>query len=358
MHKLAEICVRRPVFASVLVLLLVVVGIFSYGRLGVDRFPDVDIPTINITTTLRGAAPEEIETEITDKIEEVVNTISGMDLLVSASSEGVSVVTANFVLEKNIDVAAQEVRDRVNTILADLPRDANPPLIEKRDPDASPILAIALSGPAPVRELTEFADKVLRRQLETVFGVGQVRLVGDLPRQINIVADVAALNGYGLTVAQLVDALRAQNIQIPGGRVEQPRQERTLRVYGRVQSPQEFAAIAISERGGYVVKVGDVARVEDGVADAESIAEVNGRPAVVLQIRKQSGSNTVAVAEALKERLANLSTQLPKGWTTEVVRDESEFIVAAVDTVQEHLLLGSLFASLIVWIFLRRSPLL
>jgi len=353
-HKLAALCVRRPVFASVLVLMLVVVGIFSYGRLGVDRFPDVDLPTINITTTLRGAAPEEIETEITDKIEEVVNTISGMDLLVSASSEGVSVVTANFVLEKNIDVAAQEVRDRVNTILADLPREADPPLIEKRDPDAAPILTVALSGPAPIRELTEFADRTLRRQLETVFGVGQVRLVGDLPRQINIVVDVAALNGYGLTVAQLVEALRSQNIQIPGGRVEKALQERTLRVYGRVQSPQEFANIAIAQRGGYVVKVGDVARIEDGVADAESVAEVNGQPAVVLQIRKQSGSNTVAVAQALRDRLAALSGQLPEGWTTAIVRDESEFIVAAVHTVQEHLVLGSFFASLIVWLFLRR----
>ncbi len=354
MHKLAALCVRRPVFASVLVLMLVVVGIFSYGRLGVDRFPDVDLPTINITTTLRGAAPEEIETEITDKIEEVVNTISGMDLLVSASSEGVSVVTANFVLEKNIDVAAQEVRDRVNTILADLPREADPPLIEKRDPDAAPILTVALSGPAPIRELTEFADRTLRRQLETVFGVGQVRLVGDLPRQINIVVDVAALNGYGLTVAQLVEALRSQNIQIPGGRVEKALQERTLRVYGRVQSPQEFGNIAIAQRDGYVVKVGDVARIEDGVADAESVAEVNGQPAVVLQIRKQSGSNTVAVAQALRERLAALSGQLPEGWTTAIVRDESEFIVAAVHTVQEHLVLGSFFASLIVWLFLRR----
>jgi len=217
MQKLAEICVRRPIFATVIILSLVVVGIFAYGQLGLDRFPKVDIPTITITTRLVGAAPEEIETDITDKIEEAVNTISGIDQLQSVSSEGTSQVIVSFVLEKNLDVAAQEVRDKVNTILANLPKDADPPLIQKIDPDAIPVIAIALSGPAPIRDITEYADKKLRRRLESISGVGQVVIVGGRPRQINVVADTAKMTAVGVTTAQLVAALQSQNVQIPGG---------------------------------------------------------------------------------------------------------------------------------------------
>src|SRR5438874_1548432 len=245
MHKLAALCVRRPVFATVLILSLVVVGYFAYLQLGVDRFPKVDFPTITITTTLTGAAPEEIETDITDKIEETVNTISGIDQLQSTSSEGVSQVIVQFVLEKNADVAAQEVRDRVNTILRDLPKDADPPIIQKFDPDSVPVLGIALSGPAPIRDITEFADKKLRRRLESINGVGQVLIVGGRPRQINVVVDTEKLSAMGLTTAQVVGALQ-----------------------------------------------------------------------------------------------------------TQIVRDQSDYIVAAVEAVKEHLILGSLFAALIVWFFL------
>src|SRR5688572_8432723 len=221
MQKLAEICIRRPVFATVIVLSLVVVGLFAYLQLGVDRFPQIDFPFVAITTRLTGAAPEEIETEITDKIEEAVNTVSGIDMMMSMSSEGMSVVSVQFNLEKDGDVAAQEVRDRVSSILAQLPRDADPPVIEKLATDSAPVLSIALSGPADIREITEFADKKLRRQLETVLGVGQVQTSGGRPRQINVVLDGGKLAGLGLTAAQVVQALQTQNVQIPGGRVEQ-----------------------------------------------------------------------------------------------------------------------------------------
>jgi multidrug efflux pump subunit AcrB len=352
MHKLAALCVRRPIFATVLVLSLVVVGWFAYQQLGVDRFPKVDIPTITITTRLVGAAPEEIETDITDKVEEAVNTISGIDQLQSISSEGTSQVIVSFVLEKEIDVAAQEVRDKVNTILRDLPKDADPPIIQKIDPDAVPVLGIALSGPAPIRDITEFADKKLRRRLESINGVGQVLIVGGRPRQINVVVDSAKLSAVGLTTAQLVAALQSQNVQIPGGKVEQGLRDLTLRTYGRVQSPADFANVPLSTTNGYVVKVGDVAHIEDSVAEPESIATVDGKPAVVMNIRKQSGTNTVEVIERLKEQLGQVRTDLPKGWTMQVVRDQSNYIVAAVDAVKEHLILGSLFAALIVWFFL------
>ncbi|HSF18010.1 MAG TPA: efflux RND transporter permease subunit [Vicinamibacteria bacterium] len=352
MHKLAELCVKRPVFASVLILSLVVVGLFSYAELGVDRFPNVDFPFVTISTRLVGAAPEEIETEISDKIEEAVNTISGIDQLISVSSEGISVVTVQFVLEKNGDVAAQEVRDRVNSILGDLPTDADPPLIEKIDPDASPVLSIVLSGPASARDITEFADKTLRRQIESTLGVGQVRIVGGRPRQINVIVDTSKAAGLGLTAAEVVQALQSQNVQLPGGKVEQGPRDLTLRTYGRVSSPEEFAMIPVALRNGYPVRVGDVAHVEDGMAEPETVATFDGEPAVVLQVRKQSGTNTIQVVELLKERIAQLQGQLPSGWKIDQVRDQSEYILAAVHAVQEHLILGSLFAAGIVFLFL------
>ena len=352
MHKLAEICVRRPVFATVIILSLVVVGWFAYQQLGVDRFPKVDIPTITITTRLVGAAPEEIETDITDKLEEAVNTISGIDQLQSISSEGTSQVIVSFVLEKDLDVAAQEVRDKVNTILRDLPKDADPPIIQKIDPDAVPVLGIALSGPAPIRDISEFADKKLRRRIEAINGVGQVVIVGGRPRQLNVVVDSGKLTAVGLTTAQLVSALQSQNVQIPGGKVEQGLRDLTLRTYGRVLSPQEFANIPLADRNGYVVKVGDVAHIEDSVAEPESIATVDGKTAVVMNIRKQSGTNTVEVVDRLKSQLEEVRTSLPKGWTMQIVRDQSDYVIAAVEAVKEHLILGSLFAALIVWFFL------
>jgi HAE1 family hydrophobic/amphiphilic exporter-1 len=354
MQKLAEICIRRPVFATVLVLALVVIGAFSYFQLGVDRFPKIDFPFVLITTQLPGAAPEEVETEITDKIEEAVNTISGIDELTSFSSESVSLVSIAFDLDKDADVAAQEVRDKVNAILSDLPSDAEPPKIEKLDPDAEPVVSVALSGPASVREISEYADKVLKRRLSTVAGVGQVSLVGDRPRQINVVTDTAKLAGLGLTAADVVNALASQNVQIPGGRVEQGKRELTLRTYGRVGAPDDLGSIPITVRNGYAVRVRDVARIEDGAAELESIATVNGKPAVVLVIRKQSGTNSIKVVEASKERLAAIEKALPKGWTLKIVRDQSEFIIAAVDAVKEHLVLGAILAAGIVWLFLKR----
>src|SRR3954447_2126252 len=352
MHKLAEICVRRPVFATVLVLSLVVVGYFAYLQLGVDRFPKVDFPTITITTTLTGAAPEEIETDITDKVEEAVNTISGIDQLQSISSEGQSQVIVQFVLEKDTDVAAQEVRDKINTILRDLPKDADPPIIQKFDPDSIPVIGIALSGPAPIRDITEFADKKLRRRLESINGVGQATMVGGRPRQINVVVDTEKLASVGLTTAQVVGALQTQNVQIPGGKVEQGLRDLTLRTYGRVETPQQFSNVTILSKNGYPVKVGDIARIEDSVSEPESVTTVDGKPAVVMWVRKQSGTNTVEVVARLKEKVNELQKDLPKGWNMRIVRDQSTYVISAVNAVKEHLILGSLFAALIVWFFL------
>ena len=354
MQKLAEICVRRPVFATVIILALVVVGAFAYYTLGVDRFPKVEFPFVTVTTVLPGAAPEEIETEVTDKLEAAINTVSGIDELFSSSSESVSVIQIGFVLEKDGDVAAQEVRDKVSAILSELPEDAEPPIIQKLQSDAAPVIAMAISGPAGIREISEFAEKSLKRRIETINGVGNVIIVGARPRQININLDSAKLDGLNLTAADIVNALRSQNVQIPGGKVETGARDLTLRTYGRVRNPREFGEIQVASRNGESIRVRDIATVEDGIAEADSIASINGNPAVVLLVQKQSGANPVAVVEAVKERSGDLRESLPKGWKMELVRDQSEFVIAALDSVKEHLILGSIFAAGIVWLFLKK----
>ena len=352
MQWLASISVKRPVFASVLIITLTVIGAFSFTKLGVDRFPKVDFPTVVVTTRLPGAAPEEVETEITDKIEEAVNTISGIDELRSTSSEGVSMVIVAFLLEKDADVAAQEVRDRVNRVLPLLPRTIDQPTVEKFDPDSSPVLTLALSAKKPIRDITEYADKKLRRQLESVSGVGQVVVLGGRSRQVNVVLDADRLQAYNLTVTDVSRALQAQNAEIPGGRVEQGATALTLRTRGRVASIEEFGNVVVRERDGHPILLRDIARVEDSMAEAETKANLDGEPTVLLTVRRQSGTNTVQVVDAVKERLDEARPALPPGYDVRVVRDLSEFIRASIESVEHHLVIGSILAAAVVLVFL------
>ena len=352
MQWLAEICVRRPVFAWVLVLSLTVVGLFALGRLGVDRFPNIDIPTVVVTTRLPGAAPEQIETEVTDKIEEAVNTISAIDTLTSTSSEGISQVVVSFLLDKDADVAAQEVRDRINRVLPLLPRTALQPTVERVDFTAAPVITVAVTAAKPVRDITEFADKVLRRRLESADGVGQVVVIGGRKRQVNVWLDGALLKGVGLSVNDVARALQAQNADVPGGRLDQGAQTVTLRTRGRIDSVAGFEDVVLRQLDGHPVRLRDVARVEDGMADPATEATVNGDATVLLQIRKQSGTNTVEVATNVKRRLADLEAILPPGYALRIVRDEAQFIEASIGNVQEHLIVGSILAALVVFLFL------
>ena len=352
MQWLAEICVRRPVFAWVLVLSLTVVGLFAFGRLGVDRFPNIDIPTISITTRLAGAAPEQIETEVTDKIEEAVNTISNIDTLSSTSSEGISQVVVSFTLEKNADVAAQEVRDRINRVLPLLPRTVLQPTVEKLDFTAAPVITVAVTADKPVRDITEFADKVLRRRLESSDGVGQVVVIGGRSRQLNLWLNTALLRAQRLSVNDVARALQSQNADIPGGRMDQGAESVTLRTRGRIASIDGFGDVVLREVDGHPVRLRDVARVEDGMAEPRTQASVNGEATVLLQIRKQSGTNTVQVANNVKQRLADLTAILPAGYRLRIVRDEAQFIEASIASVQEHLIVGSILAAIVVFLFL------
>jgi HAE1 family hydrophobic/amphiphilic exporter-1 len=353
MQKLAEICVRRPVFATMLILTLMVLGVFSYNRLTVERFPRVEFPTITVTTRLPGAAPQEIETEITDKIEEAVNTISGIDELRSTSSEGVSLVFVTFELERDLDEAAQDVRDKINRALPELPDNIEQPTIEKLDPDASPIMTISIASNRSLREMTEYADKTLRRQIESVNGVGQVLIVGGRKRQINVYLDGDKLRAYNLTVAQVEQALRGQNLEVPGGRVEQTDRTLTLRTLGRVQSSADFNNIVVANRDGYPIKISDIGHSEDGVEDELTAGRLNDKPALLLQVRRQSGTNTVDIVNAVKDRLTELKKGLPAGYALDVVRDQSIFILASFHTIREHLIIGSILASLVVLLFMQ-----
>jgi HAE1 family hydrophobic/amphiphilic exporter-1 len=353
MQWLAELSVRRPVFATVLILSLTVIGVFSFTRLGVDQFPKVDLPMIVITTIQPGAAPEQIETEVSDKIEEAVNTISGIDELRSVSSEGVSNVMVSFLLDRDTDAAAQDVRDKINSVIPLLPKTAQQPKIDKLDPDSAPVLSIALTAAGkPVRDVTEYADKVLRRQIESVNGVGQVLVLGGRQRQINIWLDADRLRAYNLTVTDVSRALQAQNLEIPGGRVDQGARSITLRTRGRVQTVAEFGDIVIREKDGHPVRVADLARIEDGEADADTVANVDGVDTVLLQIRRQSGTNTVQVVKEVRGRLDEVKGTLPAGYQMRVVRDGSQFIEASIHSVEEHLIVGSILAALVVLLFL------
>jgi HAE1 family hydrophobic/amphiphilic exporter-1 len=352
MQWLAEICVKRPVFATVLILSLTVVGIFAFTRLGVDRYPKVDLPTILVTTVQPGAAPEQIEAEVTDKIEEAVNTISGIDELRSSSSEGVSQVIMSFLLDKDIDVAAQEVRDKVNSVLPQLPKTIQQPRVDRMDPDAAPVMSLALTADKPVRDITEYADKVLRRQLESLNGVGQVIVTGGRERQINIRLDADRLRAYNVTVTDVSRALAAQNAEIPGGRMDQGASSVTLRTRGRVQSVEEFGDIVVKPSQAHAIRIADVADVEDGMADSDTIANINGTSTVLLNIRRQSGTNTVEVVNGVKEQLKATASSLPAGYKLRIVRDGAEFIEASIHNVEEHLIVGSLLAAFVVMIFL------
>ncbi|HEY0100058.1 MAG TPA: efflux RND transporter permease subunit [Pyrinomonadaceae bacterium] len=352
MQKLAEICVRRPVFATMLILSLTVVGIFSFFSLGVDLFPKIDFPTITISVVNPGASPREIETEITDKVEAAVNTISGIDELRSTSVEGVSQVFVQFLLDKNADIAAQEIRDKVNLITSDLPETAEEPVIQKLDTDAAPVLRIAVSAPRSLRDVTEIADKQIKERIESINGVGNVEIVGGSRREIHLKLDPDKMRAFNVTVPEVAAAVRAQNLEVPGGRVDEGSRELTVRTLGRIMNPSDFNHIAISTRGDYPVKLSDIGYAEDSSEELRTSARLNGEPAVTLIVAKQSGTNTVAVADEIKARLEEIKPTLPSNIRMEVIGDSSIFIKAAVESIQTHLIEGSILAAIVVFVFL------
>ncbi len=349
---LADLCIKRPVFATMINLFIVVLGWFSLSSIGIDQFPNVELPIITVTTTLRGASPEEMETSVTKPLEEIINTIQGIDELSSVTTEGVSQINVQFLLERNRDVAAQDVRDKVNTILARLPPDTDPPIIDKFDLDAVPVIAISVNAPRDLKEISYITDKFIKQSLETVSDVGSVSMAGARARAVQVSVDIGKLRAYGLTIDDVRKALDRQNIEIPGGRLNQNPRELTVRTLGRMEAVKDFNELIVANFGGQPVFLKDVAQVEDAIEEPRSLSTANGQKCVTLIVRKQSGSNTVKVIDGVKKRLEELKAVLPPDFQLQVIRDQSRFIRRSLEEINFHLLLGAILVALTTFAFL------
>jgi HAE1 family hydrophobic/amphiphilic exporter-1 len=349
---LADTSVKRPVFATMVIMALVVLGAVSYPEIGVDLFPKVDFPIVTVSTHLNGASPEVIDVDITDKIEGAVNTINGVKSITSSSTEGDSRVTIEFILERDIDLAVQDVREKVALIRNKLPVDADEPRIAKVDPDATAVLWLNLSGQKSIRELSTYVDEVLKEQLQRINGVGDIQLGGLQLRQVRVWLDAGKLQAFGLSANDVMGALQRQNVELPGGRIESLSKEYTIKVKGEFLNVPDFNDLVIAYDKGAPVRLRDVGKAEDGMQERRDIARYNGIPAVGLGVQKQSGTNTVEVVNAVKAEIVKINRTLPPGMTLNIAIDQSTFIRRSIDEVQKHLILGSFFAVLAVFLFL------
>jgi hydrophobe/amphiphile efflux-1 (HAE1) family protein len=351
--SLAELCVRRPVFAVMLVSFLVVLGIFSFRELGVDLFPKADPATVNINVPLPGATPEEVTTQVVMPLEEALSSLSGLDEMSASATDGSARITIKFVLERNIEDAAQDVREKVAGAMRSLPPNILPPVIEKADPDSDPVISVVVSSGRSLRETSEIADKKIRRVLETVDGVGEVEMTGARERQVRVFLDADRLYAHDLTITQVQQAIQSENVEIPGGRITRSASELGVRTLGRVDAISQFGDIIVANLNGVPVRVRDLGRVEDTYAEPQSWNQIAGEDSVSLNVQRQSGTNTVRIIDAVKKRLAVIRRSLPADVKLRIIRDQSVFINASIASLEEHLLWGSLLASLVVMLFIR-----
>jgi len=351
--KIAEICVKRPVFAVMLVAFLVTLGVFSFRSLGVDLFPKVDPATVNVTVNLPGSSPDEMVSSVVLPLEDAISSVSGIDEMMVRASEGSASITTTFKLERDIETATQDVREKVSAATNNLPPNILPPIITQVDPDSDPILTVVVSGPMNRRELTEVADKIVRRGIQTVDGVGAVELVGGQNREIRVLIDAQRLTAHNLTVTQVRDALVNENIEEPGGHMIRGPEQVDLRTLGRITSAQQFADVIIAYRAGAPVRMRDVAQVEDGAEELRIWAMLDGKDVVSVQVTRQAGTNSVEIADEVKRRVELLKSQVPPGVQLQVIGDISTFIKASVNSLLEHLILGSVMASIVVLLFIR-----
>jgi len=349
--KLADVSVRRPVFAVMMSAALLVLGWVSYRDLGLDLMPRTDSPTVNVRASLPGASAEEIETTITKPIEASVNTINGIDELRCSSSQGNGNCTITFTLERDIEAATQDVRDKVATVR--FPRDTQPPVVSKFDPDSSPILTLVVFSNRSPKEITQIADEQIKQVLETVQDVGEVQLMGDRRREIRVLLDPNRLNAYSLTVDQVGQAISRQNTEIPGGSFIAGPSEISMRTMGRLRNVQEFEKIVLSYKDGSAITLADVARVTDSNEEVRSQTRLDGENAVSLSIRKQTGTNTVTVVDRVLERVERIQAALPADIKIKPTRDQSRFIRKSFEEIQLHLILGGILAAVVVFLFIR-----
>ena len=352
MQWLAEICVHRPVFATVIVLFLTVVGGFSFFTLGVDRFPKIDLPTISVRTSNPGAAPEEIETEITDVIEGALNTVPGVEEMRSSSSRGSSNVTLTFNLEKDPDVAFQEIQQKLSTVGGRLPETADPSVAQKSDPDSQPILMYTISAPRDVMELTEQVENLIQERIESADGVGEVFMWGSRTPQVLVSVNPDRLRAYNIAVTEVSAAIRGQNQELPGGNLIEGQRTLGVRTMSKLTDVDQFNEVVIATRNGFPIKIKDIGNVEKKGGEPSSAASLDGVQSVSVGVRKQAGANTIAVINNVKSRMATIIPNLPSDMKVAVIRDQSEFIENSLEAIEEHLVLGGLFAAIVVLFFL------
>ena len=336
-----------------LILAVVVAGATSYANLGIDRFPNIDLPMIRVQTVYPGAAAAEVESEVSQPLEDAVATVAGLDELRSISNDGVSMLMLTFRLDQDINVAAQDVRDAIAGTLNRLPPDIDPPVVQKQDLDSSPIMQIAVSGPRDTRELYFIADRYVKSTIESAAGVGQVTIEGAVERAIQINVDAGKLAAYRTSIMQVHDAIVAQNAEVPGGRVDAGFRELSLRTLGRMPEPEDFNQLVVATVDKVPVRLRDLGEAVDLTKERRTLARFNGAPAIVLQVQRQSGMNTVEVIDAVKGRLDTARALLPPDVTIDVLQDQSRYIRAALHEIQKHLISGSIMASLIVLAFMR-----
>jgi HAE1 family hydrophobic/amphiphilic exporter-1 len=350
--KLADVSIDRPVFATMMILALIVLGTFSYLKLNIDQFPDVDIPVVTATTVVPGAGPEQIEADVTKKIEDAVNTIGGIKHIQSVSQEGVSIVIIQFELEVDGRQAAQEVREKIAAIRADLLADIEDPVIQRIDPASLPIFTLTVSGERSEKEITTYAKSIIKKRLENVPGVGRVDLIGGAEREIQIVVDGARLQAYNLSIQDVIQNVSSANVEIPAGNLVQGSRQLLLRTMGKYTDVGDFNRVIVATPNDKVVRLSDVATVIDGVEEQVSLTRVNGKTAVGLSILKQSGSNTVRVADGINHQIRQIRATLPPDMELTVARDNSTFIRDSVNDVIFDIGYGGLLAVIVVYLFL------
>lgn len=354
--NLPELSIKRHVFAFMLSAVIMLVGLISYQRVGIDQFPQVDFPIIAITTTLKGASPENVDMSVTNVIENTINSVPGIQHVQSSSSPGVSVVVITFALEKSVDVAFNEIQAKISQALRRLPKDADPPIVVKMDSGSMPVMWLALQGDRTQQQLNEYASNVIKKKLENVAGVGEVRLGGRRDRTIRVQIDPKRMAALGVTPQDITAAFSREHLQLPGGFLVQGNQEYLLKLNLEFHQVSALRTLIIGYRDGAQIRLRDVAKVEDGMADYRQLARFNGRPTVGIGIVKISNSNTVAIVDEVKARLEReIIPALPQGMTLTIAANDALFIEEMILALQEHLLVGTLLAALIVWVFLRST---
>ncbi len=350
---LSNLSIKRPIFATVMMLVLVTLGIFSYRKLAIDMFPDVEIPVVSVVTKFPGSSPETVEREVSKRIEEAVNSIAGVKHVMSTSRESVSNVVLMFNLEVRVNDAAQEVRAKVGAIRGILPQGIEEPIIQKLDFSAFPIASLAVrSEKFSPRDLTTLVEKKVKRRFENISGVGKVDLVGPSKREVNVNIDPLRLEALGMGVDEVIAGLQSENVNTPLGRLNRGGTEYPLRISGKPDAVEQFKTMVIARRGGRPIPLAEVAQIKDGIEEQRSLALVNGIPAIGLDILKQSGANTVGLVDRVKKEIEVIQKELPPGTTIEMVRDASIMIRDSVRDVEETLILGGLLTILIVFCFL------